>query len=84
LLLLGTSLWRLREEKWQPILAINPWAERPLPDALKVLRRFEDENGRWVLHDGEMFANVLGLPNPWPPDEMADGLERPEAETAHG
>jgi hypothetical protein len=29
------GLWKLREEKWQPVLALNPWAERPLPDALR-------------------------------------------------
>jgi hypothetical protein len=69
LLLPGTGLWRLREEKGQPILAINPWADRPLPKGLKALRRFEAKDDKWVLQDGEMFANVLGMPDPWPPDE---------------
>jgi hypothetical protein len=69
LLLAGTDLWKLREEKRQPILAINPWAERPLPDALKVLRRFEADKDLWVLRDGKMLADLLGVPNPWPPDE---------------
>ena len=69
LLLPGTGLWRLREEKGQPILAINPWSDRALPEALKALRRFEAKEDKWVLHDGEMFANVLGMPDPWPPDE---------------
>jgi hypothetical protein len=71
LLLPETGLWKLREEKWQPVLAVNPWAERQLPDALRTMRRFEADRGRWVLRDGEKFANVVGLPNPWPPAERA-------------
>jgi hypothetical protein len=69
LLLPESGLWKLREEKWQPVLAVNPWAERQLPDALRKLRRFEADNGRWVFHEGERFANVVGLPDPWPPAE---------------
>jgi hypothetical protein len=69
-------LSKLREEKRQPILAINPWAERPLPDALKALRRFEADNDLWVLRDDKILADVLGLPNPWPPDKMADGFRK--------
>jgi hypothetical protein len=71
LLLPGTDLWKLREENRQPVLAINPSAERPLPDALKTLRRFEADNDLWVLHEGKMLADLLGLPNPWPPDESS-------------
>ena len=67
LLLPQTGLWKLREEQWQPVLAVNPWAERQLPDALRKLRRFEVDNGCWMFREGERFANVVGLPNPWPP-----------------
>ncbi len=70
LLLPETGLWKLREEKWQPVLAINPWAERPLPEALRTMRRFEADNGRWVFRKGERFSNVVGLPDPWPPAEI--------------
>jgi hypothetical protein len=69
LLLPETGLWKLREERWQPLLAVNPWAERPLPDALRKMRRLENDNGRWVLHEGELFANIVRLPVPWPPAE---------------
>lgn len=69
LLLPETGLWKLREEKWQPVLAVNPWAEQPLPDALRKMRRFELEDGRWVLKEGEQFANLVGVPDPWPPAE---------------
>lgn len=69
LLLPETGVWRLREEKWQPILAVNPWAERPLPASLRTMRRLEADDGRWVLHEGKCFADIIGLPNPWPPAE---------------
>jgi len=69
LLLPETGLWRLREENWQPILAVNPWAERQLPEALRTLRRFEADKDCWVFREGKRFAEVVGLPNPWPPAE---------------
>src|SRR5260370_32377431 len=40
------------EERWQPVLALNPWAERPLPDALRTMNRFEADNGRWIFREG--------------------------------
>ena len=54
---------------WQPVLAVNPWAERPLPDALQTTRRFEADDGRWVFREGERFANIVGLSDPWPSAE---------------
>jgi Ribosomal protein L7/L12 dimerisation domain len=71
LLLPRTDLWKLREEKWQPVLAVNPWAEHPLPTALKTLKRFEPEGDRWASRDGQLFADVLGMPTPWPPDQTS-------------
>jgi hypothetical protein len=67
LLLPETGLWKLRDEKWQPVLAVNPWAERPLPDALLTMNRFEGDNGSWVYREGKRFADIVGLPDPWPP-----------------
>jgi ribosomal L7/L12-like protein len=64
-----TRLWKLREDNWQPALAINPWAERPLSDALRSMHRFEADNGRWVVREGKQFADIVGLPDPWPPSE---------------
>jgi Ribosomal protein L7/L12 dimerisation domain len=66
LLLPETGLWKLREEKWQPVLAVNPWAERPLPEALRTMRRFEAATGRWVFREGKSFADIVQLPDPWP------------------
>lgn len=69
LLLPDIGLWKLREKKWQPVLAVNPWAERSLPEALRPIDRFEADDGRWVFREGKPFADVVGLPNPWPPVE---------------
>jgi len=69
LLLPETGLWKLREGKWQPVLAINPWADHPLPDALREMERFEADDGKWVFRDGKRFADIVSLPDPWPPKE---------------
>jgi hypothetical protein len=68
LLLPKTNIWELREEKWQPLLAINPWATLPLPAELKTIARLEADGGRWCRHDGRNFADILDVPNPWPPE----------------
>jgi len=67
LLLPETRLWRLRNEKWQPVLAVNPWAERPLPESLQTIARFEADDDRWTFREGKWFADIVGLPDPWPP-----------------
>jgi hypothetical protein len=69
LLLPQTELWKLRDERWQPVLAINPWADRPLPDALRAINRFEADNGHWVFREGKRLADIVQLANPWPPSE---------------
>src|SRR5262249_12661513 len=69
LLLPQKRLWKLRNENWQPALGLNPWAERPLPDALCSMERFEADNGRWLVRAGKRFADIIGLPDPWPPSE---------------
>lgn len=62
------SIWKLRDEKWEPILAINPWADSVLPAELREITRYEAQGERWVLHDGARFADVLDMPDPWPPE----------------
>jgi hypothetical protein len=69
LLLRETQLWRLRNEKFQPVMAVNPWAERALPAELRTLQRFEEKDGRLAFRDGERFADIVGIPMPWPSDE---------------
>jgi hypothetical protein len=74
LLLPRTDLWKLREDKWQPILATNPWAERALPPELRTLQRFEAEGDRWRLQEGKAFADVLGMPTPLSLPQTQNGL----------
>jgi hypothetical protein len=76
LLLPDIGLWRLREESRQPLLAINPWPARSMPRQLKRLKRLEVERGRWAVRDGELVADRLGLPSPWPPETGGDGNEK--------
>ena len=38
-------------------------------DGLRTMRRFQADNGRWVLKDGTAFADLVALPDPWPPKE---------------
>jgi hypothetical protein len=69
LLLPETGLWKLREENWQPVLAVNPWAQQTLPAALRTMDRFEEDNGRWAFREGVRFADIIGVPDIWPPSE---------------
>jgi len=68
LLLPKTNVWDLREEKWQPLLAVNPWATLPLPTELKTTARLEANGGRWTRQAGIDFADTLGVPSQWPPE----------------
>lgn len=63
------GLWGLRSNALQPIFAVNPWAQFPLPDSIKVLGRFESQNDTWSFIEGRNFADILGLPTPWPPED---------------
>lgn len=68
MLLPDTGLWKLRNGNRQPTLAVNPYARHGLPDALRALPRFEPDNDLWVFREGTRFADVLELPDPWPPE----------------
>jgi hypothetical protein len=67
LILPKPHLWELRNERWQPILLCNPWAERPLPDDLLPLPGFEYKLDHFAPKDGTKLADMLGLPSAWPP-----------------
>ncbi|MCK1585693.1 hypothetical protein [Bradyrhizobium sp. 169] len=69
LLLPETGLWKLREEKWQPVLAVHPWADHPLPDERREINRFEADDDKWMFRDGKRFADIVSLPDPWSPKE---------------
>lgn len=65
------GVWGLRSNNLQPVLAVNPWAERPLPDVFWSFGRFLDEENKWAFKDGRNIGDILELPNPWPPAEEA-------------
>jgi hypothetical protein len=70
LILPKPHLWDLRNERWQPIVLRNPWAQRPLPDDLLPLPGFEydRDTDSFVAKDGTQLADMLGLPTVWPPE----------------
>jgi hypothetical protein len=63
----SAQLWSLRRHP--PILAINPWAEYPLPRETCSMRSVVRDGDRWALReDANTLADILQLPLPWPPD----------------
>jgi hypothetical protein len=61
------GLWGLRSELHRPLLAINPFATVPVPKPFFELRRVEFDEGQWMLKDGALVADLIGLPLQWPP-----------------
>jgi hypothetical protein len=61
-------LWDLRDERWQPLLVRNPWAERPLPDDFLPLPGFKHvKDAQYAPTEGKALADILVLPTRWPP-----------------
>ena len=51
----------------QPIIYLNPWAERPIPEEFLSLRHAKTEDHtKMKWHDGRDFYDVLGLSINWP------------------
>jgi hypothetical protein len=70
LLLPKPHLWDLRSDRWQPLLLRNPWADHPLPNDFLPLPGFSfNEEGEFSPTPGRAFADILGLPPIWPPEE---------------
>jgi hypothetical protein len=68
LLLPKPHLWDLRDDRWQPLLLRNPWADHPLPaDFLPLPGYSVDAAGKITKTAGTAFANILKLPEVWPP-----------------
>jgi hypothetical protein len=61
------DVWKLRSKRWQPILVKNPWAKHFLSDNALSLSRYFAKGDQFEFVDGNI-ANVLGLPDPWPPE----------------
>jgi len=68
-LLPRSDLWRLRNEKWQPLLIINPDATHQLPEQLLPLPRYvyQPTSDEFTKIDGTLLADMVELPAEWPP-----------------
>jgi hypothetical protein len=67
LLLPDPGIWRLRNERFQPTMALNPWATYPLPERLAPFPRYAAQANKWRFLEGRSVADVLELPKIWPP-----------------
>lgn len=65
-------LWDLRNDRWQPLLLKNPWATHRLPEGFLPLPGYQYRTAEDAfLHiEGTRLADILGLPNVWPPEEI--------------
>lgn len=61
------DIWKLREPNAEPILAVNPWADHPLPATIEQLQRFKSDGSHWRFSDGRALGDILALPTNWPP-----------------
>jgi hypothetical protein len=69
LLLPKPHLWDLRNERWQPLLLRNPWADLPLPDDFLALPGYSVDGCEIAKTAGTSLADILKLPEIWPPAE---------------
>ena len=62
--------WDLRNDRWQPLLLRNPWADHSLPEDFLPLRGYSaDAEGKIAKTEGKPLADILKLPEVWPPAE---------------
>jgi hypothetical protein len=62
------NLWRLREERWQPVRAVNPFAIHKPPEALLPLPGYTaNAEGKIDFSPGTALADLVGLPTVRPP-----------------
>jgi hypothetical protein len=70
LLLPKPHLWDLREDRWQPLLLRNPWPDHLLPNGFLPLPGYSvDAEGKFTKTPGTRLADILKLPEVWPPGE---------------
>jgi hypothetical protein len=66
------DLWHLRDSRWQPLLAINPQAHRPLPAGLLPFNELVVRGLTEDVRRGHNAADILGLPEEWPPQSALE------------
>ena len=71
LLLPDPDLWKLRDERWQPLIAHNPFATNSLPDELLPLPGYiySSDVDEFRRIEGTFLADILRLPSEWPPED---------------
>jgi hypothetical protein len=67
------DIWHLRSPKWQPLLARNPTARHPLPNDFLPFNELIVHELNEEVRLGRNFADLLGLPDPWPPLSALSG-----------
>jgi hypothetical protein len=73
ILLPRPHLWDLRSDRWQPLIVRHPWATHMLPDDVLPLPGHKlNEDGEFSPVEGTRLADMLGLPDPWPPEEKPE------------
>lgn len=73
ILLPRPHLWDLRNDRWQPLILRHPWATHPLPDEVLPLPGYKlDEKGEFSTVEGNRLADMLDLPDPWPPEDKVE------------
>lgn len=65
------SLWKLRDERWQPQIAYNPFARNPISTKFLPISGIEVDlkEGNFKRTEGSLLADLLGLPAEWPPED---------------
>ena len=65
------NLWKLRDDRWQPIIAYNPFAANPLSHDVMPLSGFglPGGDGDYGRIEGRSLADLVGLPAEWPPED---------------
>jgi hypothetical protein len=70
LLIPKPDLWCLRNRKWQPMMALNPFASNPLLRSILPLGGFAicEATSSYRWKNGKALADILSLPDYWPTD----------------
>ena len=63
------DIWRLGDPPRDPLLVHHPWAARPFPVDMLPFRRLEMNEKEGRVIPGTSIGEILGLPQPWPPED---------------
>jgi hypothetical protein len=63
------DIWRLGDPSRDPLLVHHPWAAWPLPVDMLPFWRLEMDERQGRVVPGRSMGEILGLPQPWPPED---------------